>query len=175
MIALSPSLASISVQSAFADPSAKAENRFSPSELSSEEEKTVEELKKRDREVRDHENAHKAAAGPHAKGGPTYDFQTGPDGKRYAVGGEVQIDTSKIPNNPEATIQKARIIKRAAMAPKEPSSKDRQVASEAQKLETEARRELAEDFAAKNGDSLLGYSSTGQKSTAPASTISLIA
>ena len=59
-------------------------------QLSPDEEKQVEQLKRRDAEVRQHEQAHKAAAGQYASGGPSYDSQTGPDGKQYAVGGEVQ-------------------------------------------------------------------------------------
>ena len=78
----------------------------SSQQISSEEKKQVEQLKKRDAEVRRHEQAHKAAAGQFASGGPSYDYQTGPDGKQYAVGGEVQIDTSEVPDDPQATIKK---------------------------------------------------------------------
>jgi len=45
-------------------------------------------LKARDREVRAHEAAHTAAAGSLAKGGPSFTFQRGSDGRLYAVGGE---------------------------------------------------------------------------------------
>ena len=117
--------------------SASPEDRLTEEQI-----KQVEELKARDQEVRTHEAAHLAAAGQHAKGGPTFDYQQGPDGKRYAVGGEVQIDTSKVPNDPEATIQKARQIRAAAMAPAEPSSQDRQVAAQAVQMESQARAEL---------------------------------
>ena len=58
-------------------------------ELTDEEKAEVDELKDRDREVRQHEQAHMAAAGPYAKGGPSYEYTRGPDGKRHAVGGEV--------------------------------------------------------------------------------------
>ncbi len=112
-------------------------------ELTEEEQQIVEELQARDREVRAHEQAHKAAAGPHARGGPTYTYQTGPDGRRYAIGGEVSIDTSEVPNDPQATIQKAQTIRRAALAPAEPSGQDVQVAAKARALETKARQELA--------------------------------
>ena len=61
-------------------------------ELTEEEQEQVQDLQARDQEVRRHEAAHKAAAGQFASGGPTYDLQRGPDGKQYAVGGEVQID-----------------------------------------------------------------------------------
>ncbi|MCZ6820198.1 MAG: putative metalloprotease CJM1_0395 family protein [Calditrichaeota bacterium] len=113
-------------------------------DLTAEEQKKVKELKKRDAEVRRHEQAHKAAAGQYAKGGPKFEFETGPDGRQYAVGGEVSIDTSEVANDPEATIRKAEAIKRAALAPKDPSSQDRRVAAEASRMEAKARQELAE-------------------------------
>ncbi len=113
-------------------------------ELSPEEKQVLDELKARDREVRAHEQAHLAAAGPYAKGPPSYEFQTGPDGQPYAVGGEVRIDTSKVAGNPQATLVKAQTIKRAANAPRNPSAEDRQVAAQAAQLEAEARQEIKE-------------------------------
>lgn len=113
------------------------------SELTDEEKREVDELKKRDAEVRRHEQAHKAAAGQYARGGPTFEYETGPDGKQYAVGGEVSIDTSAVPNDPEATVRKMQTVRRAASAPAEPSAKDRQVASKAAQTEAKARAELA--------------------------------
>ena len=110
-------------------------------DLSDEETQQVEKLKARDREVRTHEQAHLAAAGPYARGGPTYTYQQGPDGQRYAIGGEVQIDTSPVPGDPEATIAKARVVRNAALAPAEPSSQDRAVAAAASQMEQQARAE----------------------------------
>src|SRR5690606_18669390 len=46
------------------------------------------ELSQRDREVRSHELAHAAVGGQYA-GSPSYSFTRGPDGRRYAVAGEV--------------------------------------------------------------------------------------
>ena len=112
-------------------------------QLSEEEQQQVEKLKARDREVRAHEQAHKAAAGGYATSGPTYEYQSGPDGKRYAVGGEVGIDTSPVSGDPEATIRKAQVIRRAALAPAEPSSQDQRVAAQAARMEAEARQELS--------------------------------
>ncbi len=126
---------------------AKAAESTSPnkSELTEEERQQVEELKKRDAEVRRHEQAHKAAAGQYARGGPTYSYQTGPDGRQYAVGGEVKIDTSEVSGDPEATIRKMRQVQRAANAPAEPSSQDRQVAAQAAaKLQAAQREKSAE-------------------------------
>ncbi|QPJ64542.1 MAG: catalase [Candidatus Nitrohelix vancouverensis] len=130
-------------------------------QLTEEERQVVQELQARDREVRAHEQAHKSAAGPHATGGPTYTYQTGPDGRRYAVGGEVQIDTSPVPNNPEATIRKAQTIRRAATAPANPSAQDRAVAAQASRMEAEARREVQAERAEENNE-LLEDSNNGE-------------
>jgi hypothetical protein len=112
-------------------------------ELTEEEEKQIEELKQRDAEVRRHEEAHFRAGGRYAST-PKYEYQTGPDGKRYAVGGSVDIDTSEIPGDPQATIEKARVIKRAALAPEEPSAQDRRVAREADQMAANAMQAQSE-------------------------------
>lgn len=104
----------------------------------------IAQLKARDSEVRAHEMAHKTAGGQYVTGGPTYQYQTGPDGKQYAVGGEVSISTSPIDGDPEATIEKAMIVQRAALAPAEPSAQDYRVASEAMQMMVKARQELAQ-------------------------------
>ncbi|MFK7898996.1 MAG: putative metalloprotease CJM1_0395 family protein [Myxococcota bacterium] len=113
-------------------------------ELTPEEEEEVRKLRARDAEVRAHENAHKAAAGRHAPGAPSYDLETGPDGKQYAVGGEVTISTSPVAGDPDATIEKMQVVRRAALAPAEPSSQDRKVASQATRTEQAARVEKRE-------------------------------
>ncbi len=100
-------------------------------------------LEARDREVRAHEMAHLAAAGQYARG-LSYTYQTGPDGKQYAVGGEVGIDTSPVPGDPEATIVKAQVIQRAALAPAEPSAQDRRVAQAATQMMAQARVEISQ-------------------------------
>lgn len=103
----------------------------------------IAELAARDREVRAHEQAHVAAGGSLITSGPSYTYQTGPDRRRYAVGGEVGIDTSPVRGDPEATIDKARRIRAAALAPAEPSAQDRSVAARASQMESSARVELA--------------------------------
>lgn len=105
----------------------------------------IRELVARDREVRAHERAHAAAGGQYA-GSPVYSFQRGPDGVSYAVGGEVSIDTSK-EATPEATLNKAEVIRRAALAPAEPSPQDRRVAADAAQMATEARVEIQRERA----------------------------
>ncbi len=101
----------------------------------------IQQLAARDREVRAHEQAHAAVGGTYA-GAPVFRFERGPDGISYAVSGEVSISTSKVSGDPQATIEKAQQIRRAALAPADPSPQDRQVAAYAAQLELEARQEL---------------------------------
>jgi len=112
------------------------------SELTPEEQQAVEELKARDREVRTHEMAHVLAGGAYVTSGPSYTYQTGPDGKGYAVGGSVGIDTSPVEGDPEATIQKMQTVMAAALAPVQPSGQDLKVAAAARQAEAKARAEL---------------------------------
>ncbi len=114
-------------------------------DLTPREEAQVQKLRRRDIAVKRHEQAHVAAAGGLARGGVRYTYRTGPDGRRYAVGGHVAIDSSPVPGDPEATIRKAQVVRRAALAPPDPSAKDRQVAAKASRMEAEARLELAEE------------------------------
>lgn len=109
--------------------------------LSEEERRQVDELKARDREVRAHETAHMTAGGQYA-GAPSYTYQTGPDGERYAIGGEVMIDTSP-EKDPAATIAKMEVVKRAALAPAEPSAQDVKVAQMAERQRAQAQAELS--------------------------------
>ncbi|NOX08717.1 MAG: hypothetical protein GXP22_04385 [Gammaproteobacteria bacterium] len=111
-------------------------------ELSQSELRQVQTLQSRDREVRNHEQAHLSAAGTLAQGGASFSYSVGPNGKRYATGGEVSIDTGKINGDPKATINKAEQIQRAALAPATPSQQDRRVAARAISMAQEARVEL---------------------------------
>lgn len=117
----------------------ESDKESSQQKLSKEDQAEVKELTARDREVRAHEAAHLAAAGPYARGGASYDYQRGPDGKNYAVGGEVSIDTSEVAGDPQASLRKAEAIHAAATAPADPSSQDRQVAVAAAQMAARAR------------------------------------
>ena len=125
------------------DPSAPRGEDGEP--LDDQEQRELREMKTRDAEVRAHEQAHVAAAGPYFRGGPTYETERGPDGKEYAVGGSVSIDSSPVKGDPEATIAKMQQVRRAALAPTEPSATDRRVAAKASSQEAKAREELAEE------------------------------
>lgn len=113
-------------------------------ELTTEEKRDVEKLKARDLEVRSHEQAHMAAGGSLVRGGAHYEYQRGPDGGIYAVGGEVKIDTSE-EKTPAKTVQKMQRVQAAALAPAEPSGQDRAVAAAAAKKAQAARMEMARE------------------------------
>jgi hypothetical protein len=116
-------------------------------QLSYSERQQVHELRARDSAVRAHEQAHLAAAGRFATGGPSFEYRRGPDGRQYAVGGEVQIDTSPVKGDPQATLQKAQKIQQAALAPSSPSAQDRTVAARASRMAAEAQAELNDERA----------------------------
>jgi hypothetical protein len=114
----------------------------SEAQLSAEERRELQELRRRDREVRTHEQAHKTVAGQYG-GAIHLEYESGPDGKRYAVSGSVSIDASPVAGDPEATLRKMEAVERAASAPANPSGTDRQVAARASQLAQRARAELA--------------------------------
>lgn len=111
------------------------------------ERKEIQQLERRDDEVRAHEQAHASVGGGYA-GTPRYQYETGPNGQKYAVSGEVSIDVSK-EATPQDTIQKMQTVRAAALAPAEPSSQDRKVAAEASQKIVEARAELIRENAQK--------------------------
>jgi hypothetical protein len=131
-------------------------------ELTDAERREVAELRTRDREVRAHEQAHLAAAGRYAQGGANYETTTGPDGRRYAASGEVSIDASPVPGDPQATLEKAAVVRRAALAPADPSAQDLQVAARASRMAAEARAELAREAAGTGVDDRRGAGSAGR-------------
>lgn len=136
--------------------------------LSDDEKKQVRELHQRDREVKAHEAAHKASAGGNAKGAAGYEYQVGPDGKQYAVGGHVDIDMSPVQGNPEGTLQKARAVQRAATAPADPSGQDRAVAAAAAQMAAQAQKQIAqENQAAFPGNGKAGLPGNGKAGQAP--------
>jgi hypothetical protein len=136
----------------------------------------LQQLKKRDADVRAHEQAHLSVAGQYAAGGASFSYQTGPDGTQYAIGGEVPINMSA-EKTPEATIQKMETIKRAALAPADPSSADRQIAAEAsaqeiqamQELQTLQREKVNSHIASADPGTTAGGEKTGNRNTRPPS------
>jgi hypothetical protein len=119
-------------------------------ELSQEDRDTIQMLRRRDTDVRSHEQAHLVVAGQYAGGGATYSYRRGPDGQLYAIGGEVPLDMSPIQGQPEVTLRKALQLRRAALAPADPSPQDRQVASEAARMELQAEGEISDKLRAQD-------------------------
>ena len=91
--------------------------------------------------MRIHEQAHASVGGQYA-GAPSYEYQRGPDGTNYAVGGEVQIDVAQIEGDPKATIEKCKLYEQQ-LAPQEPSGADRAIAADATQKLAAAQAELA--------------------------------
>lgn len=85
------------------------------------------ELQQTEQNVRAHEQAHMAAGGAVA-GSATFTYTEGPDGKRYITGGEVPISTPPA-SSTEQTIAILEQVKRAALAPADPSPQDLRVAA----------------------------------------------
>ena len=136
---------------------AEAQENEAAVQLDQEEIRQLQQLKRRDTEVRTHEQAHLSAAGRYARGGASYTLQKGPDGVSYAIGGEVGIDVGK-ESTPEATLIKMQTIRRAALAPANPSAADRRIAAQASVKEAQARQELL----IKMQEELLQADSVGQ-------------
>lgn len=123
------------------EPGAPTNTRGEP--LNSEEQREIQRLERRDLEVKNHEQAHARAGGSNIRGGIELSYTTGPDGRRYATDGEVNIDLSS-ERSPQATVNKMRQVQRAALAPANPSGADRAVASLAARRELEAQAEIQE-------------------------------
>jgi hypothetical protein len=109
-------------------------------QLDKDQQSQLQSLRKRDAEVRRHEAAHATQGGPYA-GAPSYDYVRGPDGRLYAVGGEVKIDVTPA-GSPQSTVAKMDQIIRAALAPSDPSPQDRAAAAEAQQIKQQAESDL---------------------------------
>ncbi len=122
----------------------QASNNSNKEELTQQEKQEVAELKTTDAEVKVHENAHKAAAGGLRTSAPNYEYETGPDGKKYAVAGDVNI-SYQTSSDPEENLKNAQQLKAAALAPAEPSSQDRKVAMKAEREIAKARQEIQEE------------------------------
>ncbi|HEX5393614.1 MAG TPA: putative metalloprotease CJM1_0395 family protein [Rhodocyclaceae bacterium] len=129
-----------------------AEKKPAAGQLSPQQQQQVDQLQATDRKVRAHEQAHIAAGRELITSGPQYSYTYGPDGKQYAVGGEVGIDTSP-EKKPDANIRKGERIQTAALAPAEPSQQDYSVAAAGSRLEEQGRadklREEAQAMAQK--------------------------
>lgn len=102
-----------------------------------------------------HEQAHKAVGGEFA-GSATYGYSVGPDGKRYITSGEVSISVPGT-GEPEEMMRAMETVKRAALAPANPSGQDQRVAASASakiiSLQSDiARQKAAEAYGTTDGE-----------------------
>ena len=119
----------------------EAKKSSDPKELSQDEKRLVKDLSSRDSEVKTHEAAHQAAGGGMA-GAASYTYQQGPDGKMYAIGGEVSISTP-VSSSPQEALKNARTVAASALAAGSPSPQDFSVASSAKVMEMKALQEIS--------------------------------
>ena len=90
--------------------------------------RVLQKFKKQDAEIKSHEQIH-ASIGQTTT--PiSYNYQQGPDGKMYAVGGSVRLDTS-MPSDPKAAAFKLDMLQRAASGPSDVSGADVAISSQA--------------------------------------------
>lgn len=104
-----------------------------PNDLDDGDKELVQRLRARDIEVRMHEQSHATAAGKYAAGPPSYNYQRGPDGKMYAIGGSLAVDVGQEASAAENN-SKSAILRAAAMGVAEPSAADAMVAAQASHL-----------------------------------------
>lgn len=89
--------------------------------------RVLEKFKQTDAKIRSHEQVH-ASIG-HTTTPISYNYQQGPDGKMYVVGGSVRFDTS-IPSDPKAAIFKLDQLQKAASSVAEPSGADNTITTQ---------------------------------------------
>ena len=107
--------------------------------MDADDEALLQKLQSRDAKVRSHELAHMMAAGGQAAGLPEYTYQTGPDGRQYAVGGAVNISISST-GDAQHDAGQAETARRAALATGEPSIRDALTAAQAGDMAARARQ-----------------------------------
>ncbi|HNW34532.1 MAG TPA: putative metalloprotease CJM1_0395 family protein [Candidatus Ozemobacteraceae bacterium] len=122
----------------------------------------IAELQRQDTFIRRYAESRALAVGTPA----TYQLVLGPDGKRYAVSGSVDLRAYQTPGDPQATVREARYIQRIAQSGPSLSPADRSAAVEARRLEWEAQRELLNAETSRRGI----YTSRGRLMDAAAAT-----
>jgi hypothetical protein len=133
--------------------------------LSPEARQQLRELQERDAHVRQHEAAHQAAGGD-VTGAASFTYRTGPDGRSYAVGGEVRV-VAHAGRTPDETVAIARRVRAAALAPADPSSADLDAAAQAARLELQAEEQRRQQASAPDGPGASPGADRGAPRTAP--------
>ena len=121
----------------------KISNKANQKKLTQDEEQILSELQSIDSQVKAHELAHQSAGGGLA-GAASFSYKEGPDGKMYAISGEVPISAPSS-SNPDETISNAQKIIAAATAPANPSGQDIAVASSARMMMIKAQQQKMQE------------------------------
>lgn len=95
----------------------------SPGDLSQNERAELAQLQARDAAVRQEEKGHAAAAGQYGSA-PQYEYQVGPDGQAYAIGGHVDMHIAAKTGSKEDINQALTTLQNAALSPNAPSAAD---------------------------------------------------
>ena len=113
----------------------------------------LDDLRRRDQQVRQEERAHAAVAGDLA--GPiSYVTQRGPDGRLYAIGGSVPIEARVATGDPAEARRLGARVAAAAQAATNPSGADLTAARRGYGLLGQAERSASERSAAERGGAL---------------------
>jgi hypothetical protein len=105
-------------------------------ELTPQDEAVIRNLKRLERDLMTRE-MEQSQAGGGVSGTARHLVETGPDGERYVTDGETSPSLVH-GGTPEQQLARARAVRRAALAPSTPSTRDLAVASEARRLERRA-------------------------------------
>ena len=108
--------------------------------LTASDEAVIRDLKKLERDLMGRE-MEQARVGGGVTGRARHTVETGPDGARYVTDGDASPSIIR-GGSPEQELARARAVRRAAMAPASPSSKDLAVANEAARLARAAELEI---------------------------------
>ncbi len=111
-----------------------------------------------------------AAGGAAVRGGGSYAYSIGPDGQLYATGVTLSYDTAPVAEDPQATIEKMRQVRAAALASSSPTASDYAAAAAATQVEMQARLELVQQMT----EQYLGDGSTSSAAS-PGSLLSTLA
>lgn len=122
-------------------------------ELSSDDLRRVRELERIDRVVRAQENVLRAVAPDVVRGEPTFEFELGPDGQRYAIEGDSHIELPK-GAEPRVAAEEASRALRAALAASGGSSADTSIALRAAGIEARARAQIRREEGAARDEHL---------------------
>ena len=109
-------------------------------ELTPQDEAVIRALKRIERELMTRE-MEQSQAGGGVSGNARHLVETGPDGERYVTDGETSPSLVH-GGTPEQQLVRARAVRRAALAPSTPSTRDLAVASEARRLERRAEAKV---------------------------------